>query len=221
MKQQIITIAQQKGGVGKTTLTAHLAVALSQRNLRVAVIDIDPQGSITQWYALRENRFGSDYTGFTFENVAGWRISSAIARLKYTHDIILIDTPPHAEMEIKNAVRASTCVLIPVQPSPTDLWATQATIDIADAEEIPAYTILNRCPSNSKLAKFCAQELPRLITPVLGNRVAYVNCMVDGRTVTETEPASAAAKEVKELVKHLIGILSEDETINSKEEATA
>jgi len=94
MEAKVITIAQQKGGAGKTTLAIHLAVAWSQRGKRVAVVDIDPQGSLTYWHKLREQRFGEDYTGLTFSALSGWRVGSEIARLKRHHDIIIIDSPP-------------------------------------------------------------------------------------------------------------------------------
>lgn len=213
MEQQIIVIAQQKGGVGKTTLTAHLAVALSQRKKRVAVIDIDPQGSLTQWYSLREARFGTEYTGFTFENVPGWRASTMINRLKNDHDLILIDNPPHAETEMRNAIRAANLVLVPVQPSPTDIWATERTLEMAHQEGVPAYTVLNRCPNNSKLAKFCSKQLPNLMKHILGNRVAFANCMLDGRTVTETEPNGPAAKEIKALTEELMKIMTKKKVL--------
>ena len=66
MASLIITIAQQKGGAGKTTVAAHIAVALSQKGNRVAIVDIDPQGSLAHWHKIREEKFGEGYTGLTF-----------------------------------------------------------------------------------------------------------------------------------------------------------
>src|SRR3954468_90493 len=105
MPHKIITIAQQKGGAGKTTIAAHLAVAFSQRGKRVAVIDIDPQGSLTQWHKIREKKFGEGFTGLTFSSISGWRLPNEIDRVKRDVDLIIIDSPPHTQTETKTAIR--------------------------------------------------------------------------------------------------------------------
>jgi chromosome partitioning protein len=120
----IITIAQQKGGAGKTTIAAHLGVALAQKRNRVAVIDIDPQGSLKHWYNIRAEKFGEEYTGIYFSATAGWKINSEIMSLKRNYDFIIIDSPPHTETDAKSVMRVADLVIVPVQPSPTDLWAT-------------------------------------------------------------------------------------------------
>lgn len=196
---KVITIAQQKGGAGKTTLAAHLGIAWSQRGKRVAFIDIDPQGSLSTWHKLREERFGEGYTGVTFKSVSGWRVASEISNLKRSHDVIVIDSPPHTETEAKAAIRSADLVVIPVQPSPQDVWATQATLSLADREGLPAFVVLNRLPASSKLADTICASLPKQCKSRLGNRVAFATAFMEGRTVTETQPSSLAAFEVKQL----------------------
>lgn len=208
---QVITIAQQKGGAGKTTIAAHLAVALSQRGKRVAVIDIDPQGSLTAWHKIRESRLGEGYTGLTFLAVSGWRVSSEVTMLKRNHDIIIIDSPPHTETEAKTAIRAANLLIAPVQPSPTDLWATKATLDLAAKERIPAYVLLNRVTPNSKMLQAITAELPNQLQHPLGNRVAFASAILEGKCVTETMPASPAAQEVKALTQEIYGYLFPEE----------
>lgn len=197
----VITIAQQKGGAGKTTVASHLAVALQQKGRRVAIIDIDPQGSLTYWHKMREERFGEGYTGLTFATVSGWRVASEISRLKKNHDYIIVDSPPHTETEARTAIRSADLIFVPMQPSPTDLWATQATLDLAAAEKIPVKVIVNRITPNSKLAPAIIKMLKHKVEVGLGNRVIFASSLLEGRTATEIAPTSAAAIEVKSIVK--------------------
>lgn len=217
MTHKVITIAQQKGGAGKTTIAAHLAIALSQRGRRVAVIDIDPQGSLTQWHKIREKHFGAGYTGISFNQVSGWRVGSEISRLKRSHDIIILDSPPHTETEAKTAIRNADLVVIPVQPSPTDLWATQATLELAAHEKIPVKVVLNRVAPNAKLVETIASKLEGLAETRLGNRVAFASALMEGRCVTETHPYSAASIEVKALAEEIWDALGIEEDAPAEE----
>src|SRR6516162_9174464 len=109
----VLTIAQRKGGAGKTTLAAQLAVAWSKQGLRLAVLDIDPQGSLAAWVDLRGARLGVDVTGFDFAALPGWRAAQWIEDRARSADLVVIDGPPHAETEAQIAVRAAGLVLIP------------------------------------------------------------------------------------------------------------
>jgi chromosome partitioning protein len=208
---KVITVAQQKGGAGKTTVAAHIAVALAQKGNRVAIIDIDPQGSLGYWHRVREEKFGEGYTGLTFNSLSGWRVGSEVSRLRKQVDFIIIDSPPHTETEARTAIRSADMIVVPVQPSPTDLWATKATLDLAKAEKLPVKVVLNRVPPNSRLAQTIAAELPELADTVLGNRVLFASSLMEGRTATEMEPNSVAAQEIKALVKEITAVLKDDD----------
>jgi chromosome partitioning protein len=210
----VITIAQQKGEAGKTTLAIHLAVALSQKRNKVAIIDADPQSSLQNWYNIRAERFGEDYTGVYFSSIAGWKINTELPKLKREFDYIIVDSPPHIETDAKSAIRAADLVLIPLQPSPADLWATKATTALAKAEGIPCYLLLNRVPHNSKFVDNVYKEHKNVLRAKLGNRVAFVSCLSEGKCVTETQPKSVAAEDIKALVSELSSILNAIEKPN-------
>ena len=204
MDCKIITIAQQKGGAGKTTIAAHLAVALSQRKHKVMLIDIDPQASLSQWYKLREKRFGKDYTGINFLSTSGWRISGEIDRYRRDTEFMIIDSPPHTDTETKSSVRISDLVIIPIQPSPADLWASKATVDICIKEEIPFFTLLNRVNPNSRLAREIRAQLTKPLKSEIGNRISFASCLLDGLCTTESEPKGAATEDFKRLTAEIL-----------------
>lgn len=208
---KVITIAQQKGGAGKTTVAAHIAVALAQKGNRVAIVDIDPQGSLSYWHGVREERFGEGYTGLIFNALSGWRVGSEVSRLRKQCDFIVIDSPPHTETEARTAIRSADLIIIPVQPSPTDVWATKATLDLAKAEQIPVRLVLNRVPANSRLAATIAEGLTDLTETTLGSRVLFASSLLEGRTATESDPSSVAAQEVKALVKEILALVKDEE----------
>lgn len=212
---KVITIAQQKGGAGKTTLASHVAVALSQMGNRVAVVDIDPQGSLGYWHRIREERFGEDFTGLHFSTLSGWRVGSEISRLRKVQDYIIIDSPPHTETEARTAIRCADLILIPMQPSPTDLWATKATLDLAKQERIPVKIVLNRVNTGTRLAGAIMDELGEedVTDAQLSNRVLFASSLLEGRCATEVEPSSPAAKEVKRLIKEIKALMAEKETL--------
>lgn len=223
---KVITIAQQKGGAGKTTVTAHLAVAFAQRGKRVAIIDIDPQASLSTWHRVRAEKFGDDYTGLTEVASTGWRLAGEIADLKNDHDIILIDSPPHIESDARGAIRVADLIILPLQPSPTDLWATKATLEIGEQEGIETRILLNRVSANSRLAKAVQADLKKsagkqLLKTQIGNRVSFASSMVDGRTAMEAFPGTLGADEIKALVVELENILGIAKKAKAKPAAKA
>src|ERR1700722_19018708 len=117
----VITVAQQKGGTGKTTLAANIATALAPTQ-RVALLDIDPQKSLGRWHTLRMAR-SRQAAALTFSDTSGWRLPAELERLKRSHDVVLIDSPPHLDTDARVAVRAADIVLVPIQPSLPDIWA--------------------------------------------------------------------------------------------------
>jgi chromosome partitioning protein len=202
MAGKAITVAQQKGGSGKTTLLAHLAVAFAGRGRRVALLDADPQGSLTLWLSQRESRLGAnERLSGEATRASGAALERQIRTLSTGADLVLIDSPPRTDDTPLAAIRASDLVLVPVQPSPMDLWATRPTL-----------LVLNRMPPRGRLAGEMAALLQGFGVPVartsLGNRAAYAAALAEGRAVSELEPRGKAAAETAALADEVEAWLS-------------
>lgn len=205
----IITVAQQKGGAGKTTLAANLAATLAGTN-RVAVLDIDPQRSLARWHALRAARKSA--APIHLSDLSGWRLAGEIDRLRKSHDILIVDSPPQIDSDARAAIRAADLVLIPVQPSPPDLWAAEGTLKLAAAERRRTRILLNRAPAAGRLraaieAEMAAGGYDRLAA-TLGNRQGFASAFAQGAGVSETAPRSLAAQELAAVLAELQALLS-------------
>lgn len=205
----VITVAQQKGGAGKTTLAANLAAAFAASD-RVALVDIDPQRSLTRWYTIRRAR-PTEAAPLAFSDVSGWRLAAELEKLQRSNDIILIDSPPQIETDAKLAIRSADLILIPAQPSPPDIWAAEGTLKLAATERRCAALVLNRVSTASRLrqtveAEIANRKLP-LLGQALGNRAAFANAFADGLGVTEASARSVAAHELRTLATQIRSLM--------------
>ena len=178
MLSKVITISQQKGGTGKTTLAVHLAMGfVKYHNFKVAVIDTDPQGSLGKWFMIRsEKKIPND--NLTFKTASLWGAQYESKTLKKDHDIVIIDTPPKIESDARPAIEASDLVLIPMTPSHVDFWATEAIIDIAKKANKKIMIQINRANQRSKLIIKTNEYIKSLNVPsvntIIGNRQIYM-----------------------------------------------
>jgi len=200
MPAKVLTIAQQKGGTGKTTLAAQLAVAWAGLGRRVALVDLDTQESLSAWYWLRRELNGDQPDNIVLHESSAGRLAMLLARLKPDNDIVIIDSPPHTKTEAQVAIAKADLVLTPVQLSPMDMWATKPTLELAEKQRVPALLVLNRVPPRGNTPEAVRDAIRQKRLPVaratLGNRLAFASSLMEGKGVTESEPSSAAAAEL-------------------------
>lgn len=210
MSGRILTVAQQKGGSGKTTLSAHLAVALARKSGEpVAILDVDPQGSLGTWFEAREETLGEDATGLSFRTASGWGARREARSLAKSHGFVVIDTPPKTDTDARPAIEVADYVFVPIQPTPVDVWATEQTIELAAREKTPALLVLNRVPSRASLTQEMEEAIRssgyEALASRLGNRTGFAASMGQGITVMEQTPSSKAAEEMSLLIDEILG----------------
>lgn len=203
---KVLTFAQQKGGSGKTTLLTQTAVALATggaggESLRVALIDLDPQKTLSGWMDERIKRTGD--ADLDLIESSEWRIGVDIGKAAREADVILIDCPGNADIMLGRVMRETDLLIAPAQPSAPDIWATRATLRMAMKEGADARVVLNRVPPRGAVVEEMAARLVEegadLMDQRIGNRVAFASAFAKGAGVTETEPRSKAAEEVTAL----------------------
>ena len=204
----VITVAQQKGGAGKTTVVVQLAIAWAKSGKKVVILDTDPQGSTAAWFMARRTMKGEDEAlDLTVDHITGWRVKTAPDKFKDA-DIILLDCPPHAETEAKVAIEAGDICVVPVQPSPMDLWASAPTFQTAQKAKVPTLVVMNRVPPRAALPVTILEALKRddrtIAKTQLGNRVAFASSLMDGAGVAETAVKSKAGQEITALAKEIL-----------------
>ena len=203
----ILALLNQKGGVGKTTLALAIAGEWAMQGRRVILIDADPQGSALDWSEMRA-REGLPRL-FSVIGLARDTLHREAPALARDADLVVIDGPPRVAGLMRSALLATDMVLIPVQPSPFDGWASAEMLAlISEARiyrpELVARFVLNRCGGRTVLARDTAEALadhdPPALASRIGQRIAFAAAAQSGRIVRELDHESAAAREITALV---------------------
>ena len=207
MSGKVITVAQQKGGSGKTTVAVNLAVSLHQRGHSVALVDTDPQGSMGRWFIERMQQYGED-EAMDFSTSSAWGASYESEKLKRRFDYVIIDTPPKIDSDLRPALRVADLVIVPVATSHVDLWATEGVLDLARREKAPVLVVMNRVRSNTKLSLEVADKARELGADVaeaqLANRVAYAESLGQGLGAGERAKNGPARDEISALTDEVL-----------------
>lgn len=193
-----IVFASQKGGAGKTTLAAHLAVAAEKAGDGPCVlIDTDPQASLAAWWNGREDETPA-FAPSTLKELADRLQALAGAGYAYA----FIDTPPAITESIRAVVMQADFVLIPTRPSPHDLRAVGRTVELAADANRPFAFAVTQAKPNARLTVQAMAALSQhgVVAPaIIHDRVDYAASMIDGRTVLEIDPRGRSAAEIVEL----------------------
>ncbi|WP_347310719.1 ParA family partition ATPase [Defluviimonas sp. SAOS-178_SWC] len=209
MSGKVIAVVQQKGGSGKTTLAVNLAVACLKRGLSVALLDTDPQGSLGRWFMTRRERLGE--AGLEFSTSSAWGVSYECEKLKKATDLVIVDTPPKVDADLRPALREADLVLVPVASSHVDLWATEGVLDLAARERKRAWMVLNRARAGTRLGEDVARAASELSAGLaearLANRVVYAETLGQGLGAAEAG-RGAAADEVAALTDEVLRLLA-------------
>ncbi len=195
---KVIAVASQKGGSGKTTLAGHLAVQAEMSGAGpVALVDTDPQGSLSEWWNEREAETPL-FARTTIED-----LKSNIARMSQMGiKLLIIDTPPAITETIANVISQADLLIIPTRPSPHDLRAVGATVELAEGLSTPLIFVVNGATPRARITGEAAIALSQhgtLAPSILHQRVDFASSMIDGRTVMELNSASKSSEEVTKL----------------------
>lgn len=195
---KIIVFANQKGGAGKTTLAGHFAVQAEIDGLGpVALIDSDPQGSLSDWWNERKAETPL-FVEVELENLSEQIKSLASQGVK----LVVIDTPPAVSATISKVIEVADLVVIPSRPSPHDLRAVRSTIELVEQAGKAMVFVVNGAAVRAKITADAAIALSQhgKVAPVIVfQRTDFAQSMIDGRTAQELDPGSRSANEMKEL----------------------
>ena len=197
---KVISFTNQKGGSGKTTLSANLAVLWSNSGYKVAVIDADAQNSLTYWLEARKKYYGEDDIDITSYDFDVRNLKEEIKQIKSKYNFIIIDSPPSITFNTIQIIKASDRVFVPVQPSPLDLMATVPFLKLVKQEKKDPIIFLNRVMPRVRLTDAMILRLryagAKIARSRISSKVLFAETFSVGRGVIDISVTSDAAKEI-------------------------
>jgi len=209
----IISFLNQKGGVGKTTLSINVAGYLANQGHKVLLIDADKQASSSTWASLREE------PTFQVVNLARSNMAKEAIAMAADYDHTIIDGPPHAEEIARSCIIASDYVVLPIEPSGLSTWATDLTVrQVKEARDFKPYLecglVVSRKIGNTVIGRDIRNMAANVGMPILQTeieqRVAFAESLTMGQTIFEWAAESAAAREIEQLTKEIMSHVEED-----------
>ncbi len=207
----VITFLNLKGGCGKTTLSIHFASTLALAGKKVLLVDADHQMSSVNWSENRELE-----PLFTVAAIPSNSLHKQVKLMKKDYDFVIIDGPPHTSSVSRSCIIASDLVLIPVTPSPYDVWASNDIIELLDNvkhsiseyKNIESGIVINRKIHNTNLGKEVEEALKeyniKIFNSIIHQRVSYAESAAAGTSVVEEDPNSLGGQEIKKLVEETV-----------------
>jgi len=197
---KIIAFANQKGGSGKTTVSANIAVLWANSGYKVAIIDADAQQSLTYWFEARKKYYGENFVGIDILSFEIRKLNESLKKIKKKYDFIIIDGPPSITFETVQIIKSSDLIYVPVQPSPLDLMATIPFLNLVKQERKKSTVILNRVMPRANLTdamiirlKYAGAKIAR---SKISAKIIYAETFTVGRGVVDISVTSDAAKEI-------------------------
>lgn len=209
----ILGILNQKGGVGKTTLSINLAATLASQGARVLLIDADPQGSSLDWAAARNAA-----SLFSLVGLPRATIHKEMAAIATGYDHVVIDGPPRVTDLVRSAIMASDIVAIPIQPSPYDVWAAEEVVTLLKEaqvykENLKSCFVINRKIAKTAIGRDVREALTNYSIPVLNasitQRVIFAEAAAQGKAIYEVESNGLACNEVSMVLEELMEYYNE------------
>ena len=205
---KIITFANQKGGSGKSTLSANLAVLWSNSKYKVAVIDGDSQKSLTYWIEARRKYYGNNDIGIDIYPYNSRSLERDIEQIKRKYNFIIIDSPPSITYDSIQIIKNSDKVFVPVLPSPVDLMATIPFLHLIKQERKKALVILNRVMPRARLTYAMILRLryagAKITRTRVSNKIIFAEIFSVGRGVVDISINTDASKEIINLGNEII-----------------
>ena len=212
MAARVIAVVNQKGGAGKTTISLNLAATLADTGARVLLIDADPQHTASDWSAVREKA-----PPFMLIGLPQPVLHRDVPNLAADYDYVVIDGPPRNYEVTRSAIAAADLVLIPVQPSGADFWASRETVKLAQEahafkETQKSVFVVSRRKGQTALGRDIREALASFELPILQadvpDRIAYAEVITAGKTMIESQPKGPGAQDFRTLLAEIQGLLA-------------